>query len=78
MSKLVPNYLDYPLRCAGNDHGRFPHRYLAAEKPVTWPGDKSLLLWITIHAEHFPMDMPAKPIMPLGGTPTHENGAVHG
>ncbi len=67
VSKLVPDYLDYPLRRAGNDHGRFPHRYLAGESGATWPGGKSLLLWITIHAEHFPMDMPAKPFMPLGG-----------
>jgi allantoinase len=67
VSKLVPDYLDYPLRRPGNDHGRFPHRYLAADRPVAWPGGRSLLLWITIHAEHFPMDMPAKPFMPLGG-----------
>jgi allantoinase len=67
VSKLVPHYLDYPLRRPGNDHGRFPHRYLSDEKPASWPGGASLLLWITIHAEHFPMDMPSKPFMPLGG-----------
>jgi allantoinase len=67
VSKLVPHYLDYPLRRPGNDHGRFPHRYLSDEKSASWPGGASLLLWITIHAEHFPMDMPSKPFMPLGG-----------
>lgn len=67
MSRLVPHYLDYPLRRPGNDHGRFPHRYLASEKPAAWPDGSTLKLWITIHAEHFPMDMPAKPFVPLGG-----------
>jgi peptidoglycan/xylan/chitin deacetylase (PgdA/CDA1 family) len=66
MSQLV-DYFVYPHRRPGLDHDRFEHRYLRSLTPVAWPGGNRLLIWITIHVEHFPMDMPATPLLPLGG-----------
>jgi peptidoglycan/xylan/chitin deacetylase (PgdA/CDA1 family) len=60
-------YFDYPFRRPGLDHDRFPHRALRDAPPVRWPNDARIALWITVDAEHFPMDMQAKPFLPLGG-----------
>src|SRR5262245_27887609 len=66
MSVLV-DYFAYPRRRPGVDHDRFPHRYLVDAPTVAWPGGAKLALWVTVHVEHFPMDMSAKPFLPIGG-----------
>lgn len=66
MSVLV-DYFTYPHRRPGLDHDRYDHRYLAETAPVAWPNGAKLLIWVSIHSEHFPMDMPNKPFVPLGG-----------
>lgn len=66
MTELI-DYFVYPHRGPGPDHDRYEHRYLRNIKPFKWSGGKRLLIWVAIHCEHFPMDMPAKPFKPLGG-----------
>lgn len=66
MSVLV-NYFDYPHRRPGVDHSRFSHRYLVGAPAISWPDGAKLLLWVTVHIEHFPMNMTGKPFLPVGG-----------
>ena len=67
MSEVGKGYFTYPLRRRGVDHDRYQHRYLRSVPKFLWPGDRRLLVWVTVHLEHFPMDMPATPFMPIGG-----------
>ncbi|MCR5856433.1 polysaccharide deacetylase family protein [Mesorhizobium sp. J428] len=64
---IVEGYFDYPHRGPGMDQDRYPFRRLATSAPVVWPGGTKLLVWVTLHLEHFPMDMPVKPFIPAGG-----------
>lgn len=66
-SQVSADYFSYPLRGHNLDHDRYTHRYLRNVPKFDWPGGKRLLVWVTVHFEHFPMDMPAKPITPPGG-----------
>lgn len=64
----VPDdYFDYPHRGPGPDHDRYPHRALRQAPHVAWQDGTRLALWITVHLEHFPLDMPGGPLMPIGG-----------
>lgn len=67
MSVIGDDYFSYPLRGKGLDHDRFDRRYLRDLPAFTWPDGTRLKLWISVHFEHFPMDMPAKPFAPPGG-----------
>src|SRR6185503_4244906 len=51
----------------GLDHDRFPHRNLPQAKPVVWPGNKRVALWIAVHVAHYPMDMRPMPFAVPGG-----------
>lgn len=64
---IEPGYFDYPHRRPGMDQDRYPYRRLAKTAPVSWPGGAKLLVWVTLHLEHFPMDMPSRPFVPAGG-----------
>lgn len=52
---LDPSYLHYPMRRKGMDHDLYPAANLFEQPKVTWPGGKSLALWITVAAEYFPL-----------------------
>lgn len=52
---LDPGYLDYPRRRAGYDHDLYPWSALNDRPPVTWPGGKSVALWLCISLEWFPI-----------------------
>ncbi|WP_068303551.1 polysaccharide deacetylase family protein [Pararhodobacter sp. CCB-MM2] len=67
MSLIPDSYFDYPLRKKGMDHDRYAARYLRDVPAFQWQGGKTLLVWATVHLEHFPMDMPASPVKPIGG-----------
>lgn len=67
MSLIGRDYFDYPHRRKGLDHDRFDRRYLRDLPDRTWPDGRRLKLWVTVHLEHFPMDMPATPFVPPGG-----------
>ncbi|WP_334192421.1 polysaccharide deacetylase family protein [Pararhodobacter sp.] len=67
MSLIPDSYFDYPLRRKGMDHDRYEARYLRDVPAFRWQSDKTLLVWACVHLEHFPMDMPASPVKPIGG-----------
>lgn len=52
---LPDSYLTYPHRNHGMDHNLYPWSNLFNRKPVAWPGDKSVALWITVGLEYFPL-----------------------
>lgn len=52
---LPDSYLKYPQRRHGMDHKLYPWSNLFNRKPVAWPGDKPLALWITVSLEYFPL-----------------------
>jgi peptidoglycan/xylan/chitin deacetylase (PgdA/CDA1 family) len=64
---VPPDYFVYPRRKKGLDHDRFEHRYLEMTPAWDWPGGARLALWVTVHVEFFPMDMPREPFVPWGG-----------
>lgn len=67
MTLIKDDYFDYPLRGKRLDHDRFDRRYLRDLPNANWPDGQRLKLWVTVHFEHFPMDMPAKPFVAPGG-----------
>ncbi len=67
MTLIGQDYFDYPHRAKGLDHDRFDRRYLRDLPNRAWPDGGRLKIWVTVHLEHFPMDMPAKPFVPPGG-----------
>ena len=62
-----PSYLEYPKRRPGMDHDLYEASYLPDRKPVIWPGDRHVAVWIVPMVQFFPLDMEAKPINPPGG-----------
>ncbi len=52
---LDPDYLEYPKRGRGMDHGYYPYNSLFDREPLQWPDDKKLLIWPVISLEYFPM-----------------------
>jgi peptidoglycan/xylan/chitin deacetylase (PgdA/CDA1 family) len=64
---LPDTYFDYPWRGERLDHERYRHQALFARRPVQWPGQARVALWITVHLEFFPLDMGNLPFRVLGG-----------
>lgn len=64
---LPDDYLVYPHRRPGMDHGRYVYSRLFARKPVVWPGGARVALWIMPVLEHFPLDMAPAHVRPPGG-----------
>jgi allantoinase len=52
---LDPAYLEYPKRHHGYDHDLFSWSAIHERKPVSWPGGKSVALWIGVSLEWFPI-----------------------
>ncbi len=52
---LPEDYLKYPHRSHGMDHQLYGWSNLFNRRPVTWPDDKSVALWITVALEYFPL-----------------------
>lgn len=52
---LPEDYLKYPHRSHGMDHELYGWSNLFNRRPVTWPEDKSVALWITVALEYFPL-----------------------
>ena len=52
---LDPAYLEYPNRRPGYDHNLYGWSALHERKPITWPGGKSVAVWICISLEWFPI-----------------------
>jgi hypothetical protein len=50
---LPADYLDYPLRRYGMDHDRYDWSMLPERKPVAWPNQARVALWVVpVSAEH--------------------------
>jgi peptidoglycan/xylan/chitin deacetylase (PgdA/CDA1 family) len=67
---LPPDYLAYPHRRHGMDHDRYGWSILPRRKPVRWPNDARIALWIVPALEWFPLDMAGKPFKPPGALVT--------
>jgi len=63
---LPDAYLRYPLRRRGMDHDRYAYSRLFARKPVSWPGNARVALWIVPTLELFPLDMAIGSVKPAG------------
>jgi len=64
---LPDEYFIYPHRRPGMDHERYAYSNLFKRKPVRWPGDARVALWIVPTLEFFPLDMAPKGFRPPGG-----------
>lgn len=67
---IPAEYLKYPLRRYGMDHDRYDWSMLPRRKPVKWPNDAKVALWICPALEWFPLDMKGKPFKAPGGMVT--------
>lgn len=67
---IPDDYLQYPKRRYGMDHGRYEWSILPKRKPVQWPGQARVALWITVALEWFPLDQQGKPFKALGSLQT--------
>lgn len=52
---LDPAYLEYPRRQKGYDHDLYAWSSIFDRKPVTWPNEKSVAVWLCVSLEWFPM-----------------------
>lgn len=59
---LDASHLEYPMRRYGMDHDRYAWSMLSDRKPVRWPGDRRVAVWINVSLEHFPLNPVGKPV----------------
>lgn len=52
---LDPAYLEYPKRREGYDHDIYPWSAIKDRKPVVWPGDAKVAVWVCVSLEYFPL-----------------------
>jgi peptidoglycan/xylan/chitin deacetylase (PgdA/CDA1 family) len=67
---LPADYLDYPLRRYGMDHERYDWSMLPKRKPVAWPHQARVALWVVPALEWFPLNMAGQPFKPPGAMQT--------
>ncbi len=67
---LPPDYLTYRHRRYGMDQDRYGWSILQQRKPVSWPNDARIALWVVPALEWFPLDMKGKPFKPPGALVT--------
>ena len=67
---ISDDYLKYPKRRYGMDHGRYDWSLLPKRNPVEWPNKARVALWITVSLEWFPLDQQGKPFKALGSLQT--------
>ena len=67
---LPADYMDYPLRRYGMDHGRYDWSMLPDRKPVAWPQKARVALWVVPALEWFPLNMAGVPFKPPGAMQT--------
>jgi len=63
---LSDDYLRYPRRRLGMDHDRYDWSILFRRRPLRWPGDARVALWVVPQLEWFPLDMTGSPVRPPG------------
>ncbi len=62
---LDPDYLVYPHRREGYDHGLYPWSPLHQRPPVTWPTG-SVAVWLCVSLEYFPITPTDQPFRAPG------------
>ena len=67
---IPDDYLQYAQRHYGMDHDRYDWSILPQRKPVTWPNDARVALWVVPALEWFPLDMKSQPFKPPGAMQT--------
>ena len=67
---LPADYLEYPLRRYGMDHERYDWSMLPDRKPVAWPNQARVALWVVPALEWFPLNMAGQPFKPPGAMQT--------
>lgn len=67
---IPDDYLRYANRRYGMDHDRYDWSMLSRRKPVAWPNQARVALWIVPALEWFPLDMQGKPFKPPGAMQT--------
>jgi len=63
---LADEYLEYPRRRTGMDHGLYPYSNLFKRAPVSWPEGKAVAVPIVVSLEWFPITPSAKPFLAPG------------
>lgn len=63
---LDPGYLEYPKRAKGMDHDLYPWSNLFQRPPLAWSEGRSVLTWIVIDLEWFPITPNDKPFRAPG------------
>ncbi|MEM1111301.1 MAG: polysaccharide deacetylase family protein [Pseudomonadota bacterium] len=64
---LDREHLEYPKRAYGMDHDRYDWSLLTARPKVSWPGGKTLALWVNVCLQFYPLNQQGKPFPPPGG-----------
>ena len=64
---LDREHLEYPARRYGMDHDRYDWSILSERKPVQWPQEKRLALWVNVALQYFPLDQQGIPFKVPGG-----------
>ncbi len=64
---LDREHLEYPARRYGMDHDRYNWSILSERKPVQWPQEKRLALWVNVALQYFPLDQQGIPFKVPGG-----------
>ncbi|GAA6184986.1 MULTISPECIES: polysaccharide deacetylase family protein [Alteromonadaceae] len=64
---LDDSYLQYPKRHYGMDHDLYDWSMLTERKPIVWPNNKKLALWVNINVQFFPLNQGANPVAVPGG-----------
>jgi allantoinase len=67
---LDPSYFDYPHRNYGMDHDQYDWTMLADRKPVAWPNQARVAVWVNVALQYFPLNQTGKPFAPIGGMTT--------
>lgn len=64
---LEREHLEYPHRSYGMDHDRYTWSMLSERKPISWPREAKLAVWINVSMQFFPLNQRGKPFPPPGG-----------
>ena len=59
---LDPSYLQYPQRRYGMDHDRYAWSMLSQRPALSWPGGKTLAVWINVSVQHFVLNPTGQPV----------------
>lgn len=63
---LPAEYTVYPKRREGYDHDFYAWSNIHTRKPVRWPGDKAVAVWLCVSLEWFPITPADKPFRAPG------------